>query len=41
MARSLKEIDKRKLLCDKGKIDRKLEVGQLVMCGIPGMSKKL
>ena len=26
---------------DKGKIDRKLEVGQLVMCRIPGMSRKL
>ena len=31
VARSLKEIDQRKLFYDKGKIDRKLEVGQLVM----------
>ena len=41
MARSLKEIDQSKLLYDKGKINRTLEVGQQVMSRISGMSKKL
>ena len=36
VAKNPKEIDQRKLLYCKGKIDGKLEVGQLVMCRIPG-----
>ena len=37
----LSEIKKRKILYDKGKVDRQLKIGELVLCRIPGKNGKL
>ena len=41
VAKGLKETEIRKIAYEKGKVDRELTVVELVMCKIPGMSKKL
>ena len=37
----LSESKKRKILYDRGKVDRQLKVGELVFCRIPGKNGKL
>ena len=41
VAKGLRETQQRKVLYDRGKVERYLNVGDLVMCRIPGLCKKL
>jgi len=41
VAKGLRETQQRKALYDREKVERRLNVGDLVMCRIPGLCKKL
>ena len=41
VAKGIRETQQRKTLYDRGKVERHLNVGDLVMCWIPGLCKKL
>ena len=41
VAKCLRETQQRKALYDRGKVERHLNVSDLVMCQIPGLCKKL